>query len=165
MRGGAAFTLAVTGTGFVASSKVRWNGGICRRFLEATLLNASVPASLIVAQGTAQVTVFTPTPGGVSTSQGFTITGGVPAVATVSAASFLGAELAPESIVAAFGSNLATGIAVASSVPLPTTLLKHKSGCQTSAGTSRDSACSLSRRARSITRFRLGQPLASQRLQ
>lgn len=140
--GGAAFTLSVNGANFVASSKVRWNGqDLPTVFGSTTLLNASVPASLIVAQGTAQVTVFTPTPGGgVSTSQGFTITGGVPAVATVSAASFLGAELAPESIVAAFGSNLATGIAVASSVPLPTTLLGTKVAVKDSAGTSRDSA-------------------------
>ncbi len=41
---------------------------------------------------------------------------------TVSAASYKGLELAAESIVAAFGSEMATSVAVASSVPLPTTL-------------------------------------------
>jgi uncharacterized protein (TIGR03437 family) len=44
------------------------------------------------------------------------------AVSTVSAASFSGAELARDSIVAAFGSDLATATAVASSRPLPTQL-------------------------------------------
>jgi len=44
-------------------------------------------------------------------------------VASVSAASFLGAQIAPESIVAAFGVGLATGVAVAPGLPLPTTLL------------------------------------------
>ncbi len=44
------------------------------------------------------------------------------AVANVSAASFIGAQLAPESIVAAFGVKLATATQVASSLPLPTTL-------------------------------------------
>ncbi|GEM_PF-999898 len=44
-------------------------------------------------------------------------------VANVSAASFLGQSLASESIVAAFGSNLATGVGVASSLPLPIALL------------------------------------------
>ncbi|HWQ31953.1 MAG TPA: SBBP repeat-containing protein [Blastocatellia bacterium] len=41
---------------------------------------------------------------------------------TVSAASYRGEQLAPESIVAGFGPNLASGLAVASSLPLPTTL-------------------------------------------
>ena len=47
------------------------------------------------------------------------------AVASVSAASFVGAPaaLAPNSIVAAFGTNLAPGTLAASSQPLPTTLL------------------------------------------
>jgi uncharacterized protein (TIGR03437 family) len=43
-------------------------------------------------------------------------------VYAVSAASFLGAELAIESIVAAFGSNLATTTQIATTVPLPTSL-------------------------------------------
>lgn len=57
---------------------------------------------------------------------------------SVSAASFLGAEIAPESIVAAFGVNLATDVAIASTVPLPTTLLGTKVTIRDSAGTSRD---------------------------
>jgi uncharacterized protein (TIGR03437 family) len=43
-------------------------------------------------------------------------------VAPVSAASFNGAQLAPEGIVALFGSGLATGFATADTLPLPTTL-------------------------------------------
>jgi uncharacterized protein (TIGR03437 family) len=43
-------------------------------------------------------------------------------VTTVSAASFDGASLAPESIVAAFGTNLATATQAAATTPLPTTL-------------------------------------------
>lgn len=46
----------------------------------------------------------------------------VRSVASVSAASFAGTELAPETITAAFGSNLATTIQVANVVPLPTQL-------------------------------------------
>jgi uncharacterized protein (TIGR03437 family) len=49
--------------------------------------------------------------------------GAVPyGAATVSAASFSGPTLAPESIVAAFGNGLATTTQAASSLPLPTTL-------------------------------------------
>ena len=44
------------------------------------------------------------------------------ALASVSAASFMGATLAPESIVSAFGTLLATATQIASSLPLPTTL-------------------------------------------
>jgi uncharacterized protein (TIGR03437 family) len=44
-------------------------------------------------------------------------------LASVSAASFLGSELAPESIVASFGQNLASGFDAAPSLPLPTSLL------------------------------------------
>jgi uncharacterized protein (TIGR03437 family) len=40
----------------------------------------------------------------------------------VSATNFLGAELAPESIVSAFGTGLATGVLNAQTTPLPTTL-------------------------------------------
>lgn len=138
--GGPAFTLTATGTNFVASSKVRWSGqDLTTVFVSSTQLTASVPANLIATGGTVPITVFTPTPGGgVTAAQTFTITGGVPAVATVSAASFLGNDLAPESIVAAFGTNLATGVAVGSTVPLPTTLLGTKVTVKDSAGTSRD---------------------------
>jgi uncharacterized protein (TIGR03437 family) len=45
-----------------------------------------------------------------------------PPVSTVSAANFTGAELANESIVAAFGDKLATRVQTALSIPLPTTL-------------------------------------------
>ena len=46
----------------------------------------------------------------------------VPAVASVSAASFVGTELAPESITAAFGEKLATQTQIAGGLPLPTQL-------------------------------------------
>lgn len=138
--GAGTFSITATGTNFVASSRIRWNGqDLATLFNSATQLVATVPASLIVTQGTAQVTVFTPTPGGgVSSPQNFTINAGVPNVASVSAASFLGADIAPESIVAAFGVNLATGIAVGTTVPLPTNLLGTKVTVRDSAGTSRD---------------------------
>ena len=138
--GGPTFTLTVNGTNFVASSKVRWNGqDLTTTYGSPTLLNTVVPANLITNQGTAQVTVFTPTPGGgVSSSQTFTIAPPASKVASVSAASFLGNDIAPESIVAAFGTGLATGIAVGSTVPLPTTLLGTKVTIHDSAGFSRD---------------------------
>ncbi|MEK7833962.1 MAG: SBBP repeat-containing protein, partial [Acidobacteriota bacterium] len=47
----------------------------------------------------------------------------IPTIATVSAASFTSGSVAPEEIVAAFGANLASGIEIASTTPLPTSLL------------------------------------------
>lgn len=143
LAGGPAFTLTANGTNFVASSKVRWNGqDLSTAFGSSTELVAEVPANLIASAGTAQVTVFTPTPGGgVTSAQTFTINQPqLPNVASVSAASFLGAEIAPESIVAAFGVNMATGVEIANTVPLPTSLLGTKVTIKDSAGTSRDSA-------------------------
>ncbi|MGH9799260.1 MAG: hypothetical protein ACRD82_02770, partial [Blastocatellia bacterium] len=60
-----------------------------------------------------------------------------PPVASVSAASFAGAELAPESIVAAFGEKLATQISSSNSVPLPTTLGGTTVRIRDNAGTER----------------------------
>ncbi len=61
----------------------------------------------------------------------------VGSLASVSAASFLGAELAVESIVAAFGQNLATTTQVAPGVPLPTDLAGTTVKVRDSAGVTR----------------------------
>ena len=63
--GGSAFTLTVTGSKFTSSSVVRWNGANRpTTFVSATQLQASIGSEDIAALGTAQVTVFTPAPGG-----------------------------------------------------------------------------------------------------
>ncbi len=59
------------------------------------------------------------------------------AVANVSAASYISTSLAPESIVSAFGSGLATSTLAASSTPLPTTLAGTMVKVRDSAGTER----------------------------
>jgi len=67
--GGAVFTLTVDGSNFVSGSVVRWNGNSrTTTFVSATQLTASIPASDIASGGTAQVTVFNPTPGGGTTT-------------------------------------------------------------------------------------------------
>ena len=83
--GGPAFTLTVTGTGFVSGAAVNWNGAARpTTFLSATQLTAQVTAADIAAAGTAQVTVTTP--GGTSAALTFTITptNPVPAITTLS---------------------------------------------------------------------------------
>ncbi|MGH9936848.1 MAG: hypothetical protein ACREAM_11420, partial [Blastocatellia bacterium] len=61
----------------------------------------------------------------------------VRAVASVSAASFAGAALASESIVAAFGQSLATRVESANTLPLPTTLAGTTVKVKDSAGVER----------------------------
>ncbi len=76
--GSLGFTLTASGSGFINGSVVRWNGADRpTSFVSATQLTAIVAAADVVAAGTAQVTVFTPAPGGgTSGAQTFTITGG-----------------------------------------------------------------------------------------
>jgi uncharacterized protein (TIGR03437 family) len=62
---------------------------------------------------------------------------GANTVASVSAASFSGGTLAADSIVAGFGTKLATGTASASTQPLPTTLVGTTVKVRDSAGTER----------------------------
>ena len=73
--GGAAFTLTVNGSNFLASSVVRWNGtDRATTYVSASQLRAAIPASDIASAGTAMVTVFNPPPGGgTSTALPFSI--------------------------------------------------------------------------------------------
>jgi uncharacterized protein (TIGR03437 family) len=131
-----AFVLTVNGANFVNGSLVRWNGAERQTtFLSATQLRANIHAADIASAGAINVTVFNPAPGGgISAAQSFPIAN---PLANVSAASFRANELAAESIVAAFGTNLATGIEVASGLPLPTTLRGTSVRVRDSAGTER----------------------------
>jgi uncharacterized protein (TIGR03437 family) len=119
--GGSAFTLTVTGAGFVNGATVRWNGASrTTNFVSNTQLTAQIPASDLMTLGPATITVFNPAPGGgASNALSFNVTA---SVSSISAASFSGAELAADSIVAAFGSELATQTLAAPVLPLPTTL-------------------------------------------
>ena len=63
--GGAAFTLTVTGAGFVPGSVVRWNGtDRSTSFGGSSQLTASIPASDIAAGGSAAVSVVQSCPRG-----------------------------------------------------------------------------------------------------
>lgn len=58
-------TLTVTGTNFVASSVVRWNGSNrTTTYISNTKLTAAITTGDLSAEGTATVTVYTPAPGG-----------------------------------------------------------------------------------------------------
>lgn len=87
------FTLTVTGTNFISGSIVNWNGAaLPTTFLSTSQVTASVSALLLASAGTANITVFTGTPGGgTSNVSVFTIssvtTNPVPAIMSLSPAS------------------------------------------------------------------------------
>ena len=89
--GSAGFTLNVLGSQFVSGAVVQWNGaGRVTHYFDATLLEATIPASDIAVGGTAQVTVVNP--GGVgSNALTFLIVTGnpVPVLTAISPAKIL----------------------------------------------------------------------------
>lgn len=74
--GGAAFTLTITGAGFVPGSTVQWNGAARpTTYVSDTRLTAAIPTTDLATVGVAEVTVVTPAPGGgVATPLPFFIT-------------------------------------------------------------------------------------------
>jgi hypothetical protein len=88
--GSAAFTLVVNGANFVSSSVVRWNGAPRpTTFVSATRLQAAIGAADVATAGVAQVSAFSPAPGGgTSASAPFTIA--APPSLTLSAATVQG---------------------------------------------------------------------------
>ena len=74
LAGGPGFTLTAIGTGYIAASVVNWNGSARpTTFASATQLTAQISAADIATAGTANITVFNPTPGG-GTSGARTVT-------------------------------------------------------------------------------------------
>ncbi|MCX6021950.1 MAG: IPT/TIG domain-containing protein, partial [Chloroflexi bacterium] len=73
--GSPAFTLTVTGSGFVAASTIRWNGADRQTaYVSATQLTVQITSADLATAGGAGVTVFTPARGGgMSSAQTFTI--------------------------------------------------------------------------------------------
>jgi YVTN family beta-propeller protein len=83
--GGAAFTLTINGTNFVAASMVNFGGAApTTTFVNSTQLTVAIPTAAIASTGTLAVTVTNPAPGGgTSNSMNFTITSGPIPVPTI----------------------------------------------------------------------------------
>jgi IPT/TIG domain-containing protein len=112
--GGAAFTLTVTGSDFVAASAVNWNGkALTTAFVSASQLTAQVPATDIASAGSASITVDTPAPGGgASGALPFTInvSNPVPSITALSPSSAAAGNAAFTLTVT--GSNFVAGAAI-----------------------------------------------------
>lgn len=116
--------LVVSGTGFLPGADIEING---RSLRDTTAEQANKLASAelwkVYAVPGQEVSVTALNPDGVrSTAVKFTRSGTARSLTTVSAASFAADHLAPEAIVSAFGTNLATATIAASVTPLPTSL-------------------------------------------
>jgi hypothetical protein len=74
--GGTDLVLTVTGTNFISSSVVQFNGTfLATTYINGTSLKATIPSSLLTSARTANITVVSPTPGGgTTTAKTFTIT-------------------------------------------------------------------------------------------
>ena len=102
--GGAAFTLTVNGSGFVASSVVRWNGANRpTTFISASQLQAAIDAGDLAAAGTVPVTVFTPPPGGGTSASLPFVIGGAAVSLAVSATSVPGGSSVTVTLVNGLG--------------------------------------------------------------
>ncbi|MGC2765533.1 MAG: beta-propeller fold lactonase family protein [Candidatus Acidiferrum sp.] len=76
--GGAAFTLTIYGTNFVAASTVNFGGSApATTFVNSTQLTAAIPAASIASTGTMAVTVTNSAPGGTSNAINFSIISGL----------------------------------------------------------------------------------------
>lgn len=111
--GRAAFTLYVSGTGFVSGAVVNLNGlPLATRFLSQGRLAATVPAAYVAAAGTANVTVTNPAPGG-GRSGGALFTVTTASHSLTFSQSVLNVGLAPGAIVAGdFNNDGKTDLAV-----------------------------------------------------
>ncbi|MGE0101669.1 MAG: hypothetical protein AB7H86_02830 [Blastocatellales bacterium] len=117
--------LVAKGAGFTAGADIEINGHSLRDTAAQTQSTTLTSAQLwkVYAAPGQQVNVTVINPDGVRTSaRPFIRAGQAGSLAAVSAANYSPQAVAPGSIVAAFGNGLASGLIVADTVPLPTTL-------------------------------------------
>ena len=116
--------LDVTGSNFVATSVVAWNGAaLTTTFVSATELKATVPATDLASSSVSQVTVKNPVPGGgTSSPANFTVNNPTPAIAASNPTSVVaGASDTPFDVT---GSNfLATSVIAWNGTALSTTFV------------------------------------------
>ena len=129
--GGPVFSLTVSGSNFVPSAEVRWNGDSRpTTFLTNGQLQATISAADTLAAGVNEVRVLNPPPGGGLSQPVFFQVIPMPVMppaidqgGIVEAAGFNPAQgLSPGAIAAVFGTDLASSIEPSNSLPLPATL-------------------------------------------
>jgi hypothetical protein len=109
--GGTAFPLNLQGSGFVMGSQVQWNGSNrATTYLASTSITAAITASDIATQGSAQVIVVNPAPGGgTSNAMTFTINPAPVISVTLTQPSFSPVIVATSASVTPFIASVANG--------------------------------------------------------
>ena len=81
----AATNITITGSGFMASSKISWNGdALTTNYVNSTSLTAQVPLAYLMTAGIASISVVNPSPGGcTSASVAFTVADPVPSLTEI----------------------------------------------------------------------------------
>lgn len=131
--GGAALT--VTGRGFSAGAIIRINGEPRpTTVLDAARLTAALTPADIASPRVLTVTVIDPL-GVASNSLSLPV---YARVTSTTATGYASGEIAPDSIAAAFGPQLAKGVELSTALPLPNTLLGTRITVRDSAGVVRD---------------------------
>ena len=121
---GSAFTLTVTGVGFVSGAVVNFNSSaLTTTFVNSTTLQAAVPASATAIGGTINVTVTDPAPGGLTSSpEAYVIMNPRPTISNTSPDSALAGG--PAFTLTVNGTGFVNGIVLSfNGTPLPTTFV------------------------------------------
>jgi len=145
LAGSPTFTMSVFGSGFTFGSEIMV-GGMPRQtaVINATELQVLIKAEDVATAGAVSIVVIGPAngslPRAVSNSVSLQVVSNTGGLTSVSAASFKGDAIAPESIVAAFGTGLAAEISVAVAVPLPMALASTQVIVKDNAGTERSAS-------------------------
>lgn len=108
---GEAFTLTVTGTGFLAGAAVQWNGAaLTTTYVSSSQLTADVPANLAAGTGTASIVAINPG-GAASTAAKLAITAAAPAVTPGGVVPLYSSTsvIQPGSWISIYGSGLGNG--------------------------------------------------------
>lgn len=123
--GGEAFTLTLTGSGFAAATRVRWNTTTLPiTFIDSSTISVEVPADLITSPGSAQITVANPMPGGGAASFTYQIAFPAPVLTGIDPATSYAGE--PDLELSVQGSNFAaTSVVQWNGEPLPTTFVNN----------------------------------------
>lgn len=110
--GTAGLTLTAMGTNFASGAVVLWNGAsMTTTFLSATQVSATIPSALLVAAGTAQISVYIPGRwGGTSSALTFTIgPAAAPAITTTTTPLSLATSLPNGTVSTAYTAPMASG--------------------------------------------------------
>lgn len=134
----ATLSFSNTSAGDLGTVQTDANGNWTRSGFDPLLTSSACTANPYVVRPSKPGFSFTPAPRSFCVATANLNFIGVAVVTSVNAASFLGQELAQESIAAAFGVNLATRVEAATALPLPTTLAGTRVKITDSAGTERN---------------------------